>query len=327
MTKIFIDAGHGGTDPGAVGNGLQEKNLTLAIAKKIENLLKDYNNVSVKMSRSTDTTVSLTQRTNAANAWGADFFLAIHINSGGGTGYEEYRYNKISTNTATYKKQSAIHQAVMAEIKPFGVIDRGIKSADYHVLRESNMDAILTENLFIDTIADAELLKQDNFLNAIARGHVAGLAKALNLQKKVKEVVASKPVQTPTSSPSIVYEAHVQGIGWQGNKRDGNTAGTTGESRRVEALTVRLENTDLKLEMQGHVQGLGWTNTRGSGEVIGTVGSGLRLEAIKLKVSGLNVQYRVHVEQDGWTDWKKNGEIAGTTGQNKRIEAVEIKLS
>ena len=79
MAKIFIDAGHGGTDPGAVGNGLQEKVLTLTIAKKIESLLKNYENVSVKMSRTSDTTLSLSQRTDAANAWGSDFFLSVHI--------------------------------------------------------------------------------------------------------------------------------------------------------------------------------------------------------------------------------------------------------
>ncbi|MCF2648459.1 hypothetical protein I6E62_10390 [Niallia circulans] len=78
--------------------------------------------------------------------------------------------------------------------------------------------------------------------------------------------------------------------------------------------------------MQGHVQGKGWTTLRGNGEVIGTIGLGLRMEAIRIKVTGLNVQYRVHVEYEGWTEWKRNGEDAGTTGQSKRIEAIEIKF-
>ncbi|MCM3361052.1 MULTISPECIES: hypothetical protein [Bacillaceae] len=50
------------------------------------------------------------------------------------------------------------------------------------------------------------------------------------------------------------------------------------------------------------------------------------MEAIRIKVTGLNVQYRVHVEYEGWTEWKRNGEDAGTTGQSKRIEAIEIKF-
>lgn len=70
----------------------------------------------------------------------------------------------------------------------------------------------------------------------------------------------------------------------------------------------------------------GLDNVKRNGEVIGTIGLGLRMEAIRLKVTGLNVQYRVHVEYEGWTDWKSNGEAAGTTGQSKRIEAIEIKF-
>ena len=85
MVKIFIDPGHGGNDPGAVGNGIQEKNITLQISTGIRDiLLSEYDGVSVLMSRTDDQTVSLNARTNAANHWGADFYLSVHINSGGG---------------------------------------------------------------------------------------------------------------------------------------------------------------------------------------------------------------------------------------------------
>lgn len=216
MVKIFIDAGHGGTDPGAVGNGLLEKVLTLTIAKKIDSLLKGYDDVLTKMSRTGDAPLSLKQRTDSANAWGADFFLSIHINAGGGTGYEDYRYNTLTASNATGKIQAAIHDAVMAELKTYGVKDRGAKSAKFHVLRESNMSAALSENLFIDRKEDAELLKRNDVLDAIARGHVAGLAKAFNLKKKATTTPAktrTSPFKTP-AKPSVVYEAHVQGIGW-----------------------------------------------------------------------------------------------------------------
>lgn len=149
---------------------------------------------------------------------------------------------------------------------------------------------------------------------------------AISLTVK-KSATAAKTVTKKSTNPSVVYEAHVQGIGWQGKKRDGQTAGTTGQSKRLEALTVRLENSNAELEMQAHVQGIGWTTVRKNGEIIGTIGESLRLEAVKIKASGLNLQYRVHVEKDGWTAWKKNGEIAGTAGQKKRIEAIQIKLA
>jgi len=87
------------------------------------------------------------------------------------------------------------------------------------------------------------------------------------IEEKKVEVV--KTVVKP-KSPSIVYQAHVQGIGWQGKVKDGATAGTTGKGKRLEALTVKLENTDAKLEMEAHVQSKGWTTVRANGEVIGT---------------------------------------------------------
>src|SRR5690606_13418747 len=87
MKKVFIDPGHGGSDSGAVGNGLKEKDLTLAIAKECEKVLKsEYEGVTVKMSRTGDTYPTLSARTNAANSWNADLFISIHINAGGGTG-------------------------------------------------------------------------------------------------------------------------------------------------------------------------------------------------------------------------------------------------
>ncbi len=83
MVKVYIDPGHGGTDPGAVANGLKEKDLTLKIAKYTRDYLQDnYKGVSIKMSRTGDTYPSLTQRTNEANKWGADVFVSIHINAG-----------------------------------------------------------------------------------------------------------------------------------------------------------------------------------------------------------------------------------------------------
>lgn len=179
--RIFIDPGHGGNDPGAVGNGLKEKDLTLAIARKTRDyLVNNYANVVIKLSREGDATLSLKQRTDMANAWGATYFASIHINAGGGTGFESYVYNK--TDSATKNSQAHVHSAIMAEIS--GVRDRGKKSANFHVVRETRMQAILTENLFIDTKEDADKLKSESFLNKLAVGHAKGIAKARNLQPK-----------------------------------------------------------------------------------------------------------------------------------------------
>lgn len=182
MVKIYLDPGHGGNDPGAQGNGLQEKNVTFSIANRIRNMLvNEYSNATVKMSRTGDQTISLTQRTNDANAWGADYFLSIHINAGGGTGYEDYIHSSLSDASHTANLRNTIHAEV---IKLNNMRNRGKKKANFHVLRESAMPAMLSENGFIDTKADADKMKSSSWLDNVARGHVNGLEKALGLQKK-----------------------------------------------------------------------------------------------------------------------------------------------
>ena len=77
--KIFIDPGHGGTDPGASGHGLKEKNVVLDLALALAKQLEAYN-CQIKLARDKDVTLSLSDRTKAANDWGADFYFSIHIN-------------------------------------------------------------------------------------------------------------------------------------------------------------------------------------------------------------------------------------------------------
>src|SRR5690625_4425304 len=175
MTKIFLDPAHGGNDSGAVANGLREKDLTLDIAKRIRKYLNDnYTGHSIKMSRTGDMYPSLTKRANDANNWGADVFVSIHINAGGGTGFESYIYNG-NVSSKTKSVQNTVHAEIMKEI---GGTDRGKKRANFHVLRETNMPAILTEVLFIDTKSDADKLKSSAFLDKVAKGHAEGIAKA-----------------------------------------------------------------------------------------------------------------------------------------------------
>ena len=185
--KLYLDPGHGGQDPGAQGHGMDEKDLTLAIAFKIRSILQnDYENINVKMSRSSDTTKSLGERSSEANAWGADFFLAIHINSGPSSaqGYEDYIYNGLSNSSKTAQYQDIIH----AEVKKVNQLqDRGQKQANFHVLRETNMPALLTENGFISNDHDAALMKQSSWIQKVAQGHAYGIAKAFGLKRKPTE--------------------------------------------------------------------------------------------------------------------------------------------
>ncbi|QGQ48088.1 N-acetylmuramoyl-L-alanine amidase [Metabacillus sediminilitoris] len=185
--KLYLDPGHGGSDPGAGGHGLKEKDIALDIALKIRSILTtQYENIQVKMSRTGDTTKSLSERINEANAWGADFYLSIHCNAfnGSARGYEDYIHTGLSDSSTTATYQNIIHAEV---IKLNQLQDRGKKKANFYVLRETAMHALLSENGFIDNAQDAALMKQSSWRQKVAQGHANGIAKAFNLKRKQQQ--------------------------------------------------------------------------------------------------------------------------------------------
>lgn len=80
MTKVWLDAGHGGKDPGALGNSLREKDITLSVTNKVAAILKRHK-ISVGQSRATDIFLSLDNRAKQANSFNADIFVSIHTNA------------------------------------------------------------------------------------------------------------------------------------------------------------------------------------------------------------------------------------------------------
>lgn len=132
---------------------------------------------------------------------------------------------------------------------------------------------------------------------------------------------------------SVTYQTHMQDKGWMDEVKDGETAGITGESKRMEALKVKLEdaNCEGSVEYRTHVENKGWLDWVKDGELSGTSGESLRMEAVQLKLTGeiaekYDIYYRVHAQNFGWLDWAKNGEKAGTAGYGYRLEAIEIRL-
>lgn len=145
------------------------------------------------------------------------------------------------------------------------------------------------------------------------------------------------------TKPSVVYQTHVQSKGWEeswrGNwSRDGEISGTEGNSLRLEAIQINLQEQKYEggVEYQTHVESRGWENDWkkrwcSNGEISGTTGAAKRLEAIQIKLTGemanhYNIYYRVHAQSYGWLNWAKNGEMAGTSGLYKRLEAIQIVL-
>jgi len=131
-------------------------------------------------------------------------------------------------------------------------------------------------------------------------------------------------------SASVKYQTHVQDIGWQTQVKDGEIAGTEGQSKRLEAIKIELKNLEnIKIKYQTHIEDIGWQNWKYNGELTGTESQSKRLEAIKIELEyseEYSIMYRVHIQDIGWQEWKYDGEVAGTEGQSKRVEAIEIKL-
>lgn len=173
--KIFIDAGHNnsGYNTGATGNGLREQDITFSVAQKLGVILK--NDFEIKLSRptqstnlGTDNVSAVNERWKLANSWGANYFISIHCNAGGGSGAETYYYRNDSKDYAT-----AIHEVYVAEMS---LTNRGvIKRDNLAVLNKTSMPSILIELAFIDaplTKPDVDILKnkQQEMAEALAKG-------------------------------------------------------------------------------------------------------------------------------------------------------------
>ncbi len=187
VKKIVWDKGHGGSDPGAVASGLYEKTLTHKIVEYAMSYLDaTYAGFEQRTTRTGDQTVALDRRDDVADDWGADVFISVHINTGGGKGFESFVYNG-NVSSATVALQNVLHAEILTAMRQFGnVTDRGKKRANFAVLRETSMPAVLTENLFIDNQGDARLLKDEAFLKAVGEAHARGIAKFLGLPVKVQ---------------------------------------------------------------------------------------------------------------------------------------------
>lgn len=139
-----------------------------------------------------------------------------------------------------------------------------------------------------------------------------------------------KPDEEPEKEPSICYTTHIQDIGWQNQVKDGEMAGTEGQSKRLEAIKITLKDLkDVKVKYQTHIQDIGWQDWKYDETLSGTEGQSKRLEAIKIELEEsdkYSVMYRVHIQDIGWQEWRYDGEKAGTEGQSKRLEAIQIKI-
>ena len=229
VARIVIDPGHGGHDPGAKARGIEEADLVLDVALRVEALLKGAG-VEVIMTRRTNTFVALEERTAIANRAGADLFLSIHSNasaSDSARGVETYFLNFASNPAAeavaarenaggarTMRNLPDIVRAIalnnkIDESRDFAAMvqtslysklqktnknvrNLGVKQAPFMVLVGATMPSILAEISFITNRQEASLLKTDKYKQQIAEALFAGVLKYQQALKKAPAIATTR---------------------------------------------------------------------------------------------------------------------------------------
>lgn len=172
---LVIDPGHGGSDPGAVGYGLKEKEVTLNTALLLKPLLAKTP-LNVKYTRETDVTLDLVKdRVSYALSVKGDMFVSIHANAGGGTGSETYYYGKKATNPYVTDSKLLAEYIQKRLVVAMETKNRGFKHGNFHVIRENRMPAVLVELAFIDTKADNDKLKSTVYRQRAAEAIYLGI--------------------------------------------------------------------------------------------------------------------------------------------------------
>jgi len=186
--RIAIDAGHGPETPGkrSPDGSLREYQFNSAVARYVADaLLHGYEGVEILMTHADDRDVPLKERTDRANRWGADLFVSIHANAYGDGGWNDAK--GIETYIYTTRPAAAVKLAEVVQrnlVQATGRPNRGVKTANFHVLRETKMTAILVECGFMTHREECELLKTDDYRRKCAEAIVAGIVETYGLRPK-----------------------------------------------------------------------------------------------------------------------------------------------
>ncbi|MER2040604.1 GW dipeptide domain-containing protein [Desemzia incerta] len=190
---VVIDAGHGGSDPGAQRVGVKEKDLNLSVAKKVQSKLKAAG-YEVIMTRTNDTFIALSERARIANISNADIFVSIHTNSFNGitSGIETFSYDLkgnaknplVANDRNRMLKSNTLSSSIQNSlISTTNARTRGAKKANFHVIRETGMPAVLTEIGFIDNTTERNKLVTNSYQEKLANGITSGIKEYFRLVK------------------------------------------------------------------------------------------------------------------------------------------------
>lgn len=197
--RIFIDPGHGGTDPGACANGIKEKDINLIVALRVRDILKSKGH-TVIMSRESDATVDLNYRAVLERKANVDYFCSIHHNAGGGTGYEVI-HSIYKGKGQELAKKIAEEFDKIPQKKRRVFSRKGSSGRDYYcVIRETKAPAVITEFCFLDT-ADYHMIDNHEKLMREA------LAIANGILRQVGDTPYTEP--KPEQKSDVLYRVQV----------------------------------------------------------------------------------------------------------------------
>lgn len=171
---IILDPGHGGNDTGALRNGILEKDLTLQIALKVRECLKEKGLTKIVMTRTSDTTLTLDDRVQTSNSYNADIFVSIHINASVKSeikGIETHYYTENG-----YEVAKVIHQELINNVD---AMDRGLFKSKFYVINHTEAPAVLLELGFISNDSERNALTSDERQTASAQAIADGIVKYL----------------------------------------------------------------------------------------------------------------------------------------------------
>lgn len=176
MAKVFLSAGHGGSDPGAVAYNMQEKNINLAIMLSCNEVLCRHG-IKTILSRTKDENDPVSEEVKEANISKADLAVSFHVNAGGGDGFEAFYYKG---------NEKGKRLALLCEkyVKQIGQNSRGIKTNNLKFTRDTNMTAVLVESFFVDNDTDNNIGDTVNELKAFGVAYAKAILEYLGVTYK-----------------------------------------------------------------------------------------------------------------------------------------------
>lgn len=234
MAKVFLSAGHGGKDPGAVAYGLKEKDINLNTLLACNEVLKQHG-VKTVCSRTKDEDDPVGQEVKEANASKADLAVSFHANAGGGDGFEAY----CNTDNAKAKKLAKLGEKY---VKALGQNSRGIKSGNHlYFIKHTNMTAVLFESFFVDNDKDNNIGDTKAEQKAFGVAYAKAILEYLGItygKTTSNETTSGKPASKPTTSSKTSYKVKVDIANLNIRKGPGTNYATTGEYTGKGTFTI-----------------------------------------------------------------------------------------